>query len=154
MAYCTSSQVASFLQVPSFSGSTTPSGGHVDDFIAMAEKRIDLLTNHVWHTDRAATHGKVTDERARVQTVRSTAINDRGRIQLAHYPILTLAGGSGDTLKIWEGSAYVDYVASKTMGSSVTDVVDKDFWVDTERGIIYIENYAIHNMLNSAPAGV
>ena len=150
-SYCTSSQVASFLQVPSFSGSTTPSGGHVDDFIDMAEGRIEELTNHAWSTAKART---VTDERARVQTVRSNAINVRGRIQLAHYPILPLAGGSGDTLQVWEGSAYVDYVASKTMGSSVTDVNGKDFWVDTERGIIYIENYAIHNMLNSAPAGV
>ena len=150
-SYCTSSQVASFLQVPSFSGTTTPSGGHVDDFIDMAEGRIEELTNHAWSTAKART---VTDERARVQTVRSNAINVRGRIQLAHYPILSLAGASGDTLKVWEGSAYVDYVASKTMGSSVTDVNGKDFWVDTERGIIYIENYAIHNMLNSAPAGV
>ena len=149
--YCTSSQVASFLQVPSFSGSTTPSGGHVDDFIDMAEGRIEELTNHAWSTAKART---VTDERARVQTVRSNAINVRGRIQLAHYPILPLAGGSGDTLKVWEGSAYVDYVASKTMGSSVTDVNGKDFWVDTERGIIYIENYATHNMLNSSPQGV
>ena len=150
-SYCTSSQVASFLQVPSFSGSTTPSGGHVDDFIDMAEGRIEELTNHAWSTAKART---VTDERARVQTVRSNAINVRGRIQLAHYPILPLAGGSGDTLKVWEGSAYVDYVASKTMGSSVTDVNGKDFWVDTERGIIYIENYATHNMLNSSPQGV
>jgi len=150
-SYCTSSQVASFLQVPSFSGTTTPSGGHVDDFIDMAEGRIEELTNHAWSTAKART---VTDERARVQTVRSNAINVRGRIQLAHYPILPLAGGSGDTLKVWEGSAYVDYVASKTMGSSVTDVNGKDFWVDTERGIIYIENYATHNMLNSSPQGV
>ena len=150
-SYCTSSQVASFLQVPSFSGTTTPSGGHVDDFIDMAEGRIEELTNHAWSTAKART---VTDERARVQTVRSNAINVRGRIQLAHYPILSLAGGSGDTLKVWEGSAYVDYVASKTMGSSVTDVNGKDFWVDTERGIIYIENYATHNMLNSSPQGV
>ena len=150
-SYCTSSQVASFLQVPSFSGSTTPSGGHVDDFIDMAEGRIEELTNHAWSTAKART---VTDERARVQTVRSNAINVRGRIQLAHYPILPLAGGSGDTLQVWEGSAYVDYVASKTMGSSVTDVNGKDFWVDTERGIIYIENYATHNMLNSSPQGV
>ena len=150
-SYCTSSQVASFLQVPSFSGSTTASGGHVDDFIDMAEGRIEELTNHAWSTAKART---VTDERARVQTVRSNAINVRGRIQLAHYPILPLAGGSGDTLKVWEGSAYVDYVASKTMGSSVTDVNGKDFWVDTERGIIYIENYATHNMLNSSPQGV
>jgi len=152
-SYCTHGDVSAFLQVDAFADSpaTTPTQAQVEAFIDMAEGRIEQLTNHAWSTAKAIT---VTDERVRVQTVRSTAINDRGRIQLAHYPIVTLAGGSGDTLKIWEGSAYVDYVASKTMGSSVTDVNDKDFWVDTERGIIYIENYAIHNMLNSAPAGV
>ena len=151
-SYCAHADISAFLQVDAFHATdTTPTISQVESFIEMAEARIEQLTNHAWSTANAIT---VTDERARVQTVRSTAINDRGRIQLAHYPILTLAGGSGDTLKIWEGSAYVDYVASKTMGSSVTDVVDKDFWVDTERGIIYIENYAIHNMLNSAPAGV
>ncbi len=151
-SYCAHADISAFLQVDAFHATdTTPTISQVESFIDMAEARVEQLTNHAWSTANAIT---VTDERARVQTVRSTAINDRGRIQLAHYPILPLAGGSGDTLKIWEGSAYVDYVASKTMGSSVTDVVDKDFWVDTERGIIYIENYAIHNMLNSAPAGV
>tara|TARA_R110002012_G_scaffold141334_1_gene299066 strand:+ start:51 stop:776 length:726 start_codon:yes stop_codon:yes gene_type:complete len=151
-SYCAHADVSAFLQVSAFHATdTTPTISQVEAFIDMAEGRIEQLTNHAWSTAKAIT---VTDERVRVQTVRSTAINDRGRIQLSHYPIVTLAGGSGDTLKVWEGSAYVDYVASKTMGSSVTDVVDKDFWVDTERGIIYIENYAIHNMLNSAPAGV
>ena len=151
-SYCAHADISAFLQVDAFHATdTTPTISQVESFIDMAEARIEQLTNHAWSTANAIT---VTDERVRVQTVRSTAINDRGRIQLAHYPILTLAGGSGDTLKVWEGSAYVDYVASKTMGSSVTDVNDKDFWVDTERGIIYIENYAIHNMLNSAPAGV
>ena len=150
-SYCTANDVAAFLQVDDFSGSTTPTSTDVEAFIDMAEGRIEELTNHAWSTAKART---VTDERARVQTVRSNAINVRGRIQLAHYPILSLAGASGDTLKVWEGSAYVDYVASKTMGSSVTDVNGKDFWVDTERGIIYIENYATHNMLNSSPQGV
>ena len=151
-SYCSHGDISAFLQVSAFHATdTTPTISQVEAFIDMAEARVEQLTNHAWSTAKAIT---VTDERARVQTVRSTAINDRGRIQLSHYPIVTLAGGSGDTLKVWEGSAYVDYVASKTMGSSVTDVVDKDFWVDTERGIIYIKNYAIHNMLNSAPSGV
>ena len=152
--YCAHADISTFLQVSNFTGDTTPQSDAVDAFINMAEKRIDLLTNHVWHTSRASEHGKVTDERCRVQTVRSNAINSRGRIQLAHYPIVTLAGGSGDTVKIWDGSSYVDYVATKTMGSSVTDVVNKDYWVDTERGLIYIENYASFNLLNSSPAGV
>ena len=152
-SYCTANDVAAFLQVDDFSGSTTPTSTDVEAFIDMAEGRIEELTNHAWSTAKVRT---VTDERARVQTVRSNAINVRGRIQLAHYPILSLAGASGDTLKVWEGSTYVDYCDSangKDIGTSVTDV-DGDMWVDTERGIIYIENYATHNMLNSSPAGV
>ena len=148
--YCTSSQVASFLQVPSFSGSTTPSGGHVDDFIEMSEARVDELTNHAWATARA---GTVTNERARIQLVRSNVINSRGRIQLEHYPIIGLASGT-DALNVWDGSAYTEYLANKTGTNTVTDSVNKDWWVDTERGIVYINNYATLNMLNSSPQGV
>ena len=148
--YCTSSQVASFLQVPSFSGSTTPSGGHVDDFIDMSEARVDELTNHAWATARA---GTVTNERARIQLVRSNVINSRGRIQLKHYPIVDLASGT-DKLNVWDGTAYTEYVANKTGTNTVTDSVNKDWWVDTERGIVYINNYATLNMMNSSPQGV
>ena len=148
--YCTSSQVASFLQVPSFSGSTTPSGGHVDDFIDMSEARIDELTNHAWATARA---GTVTNERARIQLVRSNVINSRGRIQLEHYPIVDMTNGT-DALNVWDGSAYTEYLANKTGTNTVTDSVNKDWWVDTERGIVYINNYATLNMMNSSPQGV
>ena len=149
-SYCTSSQVASFLQVPSFSGSTTPSGGHVDDFIDMSEARVDELTNHAWATARA---GTVTNERARIQLVRSNVINSRGRIQLEHYPIVDMASGT-DALNVWDGSAYTEYLANKTGTNTVTDSVNKDWWVDTERGIVYINNYATLNMMNSSPQGV
>ena len=148
--YCTSSQVASFLQVPSFSGSTTPSGGHVDDFIDMSEARVDELTNHAWATSRA---GTVTNERARIQLVRSNVINSRGRIQLEHYPIVDMTNGT-DALNVWDGSAYTEYLANKTGTNTVTDSVNKDWWVDTERGIVYINNYATLNMMNSSPQGV
>ena len=148
--YCTSSQVASFLQVPSFSGSTTPSGGHVDDFIDMSEARVDELTNHAWATARA---GTVTNERARIQLVRSNVINSRGRIQLEHYPIVDMTSGT-DALNVWDGSAYTEYLANKTGTNTVTDSVNKDWWVDTERGIVYINNYATLNMMNSSPQGV
>ncbi len=83
-SYCTANDVAAFLQVDNFSGSTTPTSTDVEAFIDMAEGRIEELTNHAWSTAKVRT---VTDERVRVQTVRSNAINVRGRIQLAHYPI-------------------------------------------------------------------
>ena len=161
VAYCTANQVAAFLQVADFSGSTTPTTSDVESFIEMAEERIDQLTDHAWATARAKS---VTEERVRVQRVRSNVINTRGRIQLKHYPILdftqhaspTLAQTNGN-IKLWDGSKYLDYLdsdESKGMGSSVTDVVSKDFWFDAERGIIYINNYSTFNMVNSSPAGV
>ena len=161
MAYCTRNDVSAFLQVADFSGSTTPADGDVDGFISMAEERIDQLTDHAWAESRAKS---VTEERVRVQRVRSNVINTRGRIQLKHYPILdftqhanpTLAQTNGN-IKLWDGSKYLDYLdsdESKDMGSSVTDVVSKDFWFDAERGIIYINNYSTFNMVNSSPAGV
>lgn len=161
VAYCTSAQVAQFLQVDAFSGSTTPTSTVVDSFIEMAEARIDELTNHAWATARAKS---VSDERGRIQKVRTNSINSVGRIQLSHYPVLaftqhatpSLAQTNG-TLKVWNASLYQDYLDtdnSKTMGSSVTDVVNKDFWMDTERGIIYLDNYNLFDTITDSPAGV
>ena len=150
MAYCTAAQVASVLQVPSFSGRTTPSGGHVDDFIAMAEERIDQLTDHAWATSRAKT---VTEERGRIQRVMSNSVNDRGRIQLRHYPILNMDSGT-DKLHIWDGGNYVEYIAGKTGDDTITNVTGKDYWIDKERGTIYLNSYNQFNLLSDAPSGV
>jgi hypothetical protein len=43
MVYCVRNDVSAFLQVADFSGSTTPSDGDVDNYIAMSEARIDEL---------------------------------------------------------------------------------------------------------------
>ena len=160
VAYCTANQVAAFLQVADFSGSTTPTTADVESFIEMAEERVDQLTDHAWATARAKS---VTEERARIQRVVSNSINDRGRIQLKHYPIIAFSQHATPSLaqtngkvQVWDGGGYVDYLDSdnsKTMGT-VTDVVDKDFWADTERGMVYINSYNSLNLLNSSPSGV
>ena len=148
--YCSKDDVSAFLQVSNFTGDTTPESDAVEAFINMAEERIDQLTDHAWHTNRANT---VTEERARIQRVRSNVINTRGRIQLKHYPILDMAGGT-DKLHVWDGSSYVEYIANKTGSNTVTDPVNKEWWVDGERGIIYLNDYSTLNMINSAPSGV
>ena len=162
VAYCTANQVAAFLQVADFSGSTTPTTSDVESFIEMAEERIDQLTDHAWATARAKS---VTDERVRVQRVRSNTIQTRGRIQLKHYPIQAFStdgtpnfANTNGNVKIWSSGSggYLDYcdsANSKDIGSSVTDV-DGDMWTDTERGIIYLNSYSLHNMLNSSPGAV
>ena len=161
MTYCTRNDVSAFLQVADFSGSTTPTTADVESFIEMSEARVDELTNHAWATARAKS---VTDERGRIQKVRTNSINSVGRIQLAHYPVLAFTqhaspslSQTNGTLKVWNANLYQDYLDtdnSKTMGSSVTDVVNKDFWMDTERGIIYIDNYNLFDTITDSPAGV
>ena len=165
MAYCTHGDVSAFLQVDAFAdggSATTPTQAQVETFIEMAESRIERLTDHAWATANAIS---VTDERVRVQRVQSNVISTRGRIQLRHYPILAFSQHASPSLpqtngniKIWgSGSGgYVDYLDSdnsKTLGSNVADV-SNDVWADTERGIIYLNSYSLHNMLNSSPAGV
>ena len=164
MAYCTHGDVSAFLQVDAFAdggSATTPTPAQVETFIEMAESRIERLTDHAWATANAIS---VTDERVRIQRVRSNVINTRGRMQLRHYPLLAFSQHASPSLsqtngniKLWNGSKYQDYLdsdESKDMGSNVTDVVSKDFWTDGERGTIYINNYSTFNMVNSSPAGV
>jgi len=161
VSYCTHGDVSAFLQLADFSGSTTPTATQVESFIELAEGRIEALTDHAWSTANAIS---VTDERVRVQQVQSNVVSTRGRIQLSHYPILaftsphaspSLAQTNGN-VKIWGSGGYVDYLDSannKDVGSNVVDV-SNDMWADIERGILYLNSYSLHNMLNSSPAGV
>jgi len=161
-SYCSHGEVSAFLQVDAFADSpaTTPTQAQVETFIEMAEARVEQLTNHAWSTANAIS---VTDERVRVQRVQSNVISTRGRIQLSHYPILAFSQHASPSLsqtngniKIWSSGGYVDYLDSdnsKTLGSNVADV-SNDAWADIERGIIYLNSYSLHNMLNSSPAGV
>ena len=162
VSYCTHGDVSAFLQVDGFTDSpaTTPTQSQVETFIELAESRIERLTDHAWSTANAIS---VTDERVRVQRVQSNVISTRGRIQLRHYPILAFSQHASPSLsqtngnvKIWGSGGYVDYLdsdESKTLGSNVTDT-GNDVWADTERGIVYLNSYSLHNMLNSSPAGV
>ena len=148
--YCSDNEVARFLQVPHFSSSTFPLDSTVEEFINMAEERVDQLTDHAWATARAKS---VTEERARIQRVMSNSVNDRGRIQLRHYPILDMASGT-DKLHVWDGGNYVEYIANKTGDDTITNVSGKDYWIDKERGTIYLNSYNQFNLLSDAPSGV
>ena len=154
--YCSEQDVAAFLQVPNFSGSTTPTTTTVVSFIEMAQERINQLTDHAWNSD-PSTRGQVTEERVRIQRVDRGFVNVRGRLQLRHFPIIALDNGQGDIMKIWTGNEYLDYLhpsSGKTGGGGPTDVVNKDYWQDTERGTIYINDYNTVNNLLGSPSDV
>ena len=149
--YCAHADVSAFLQVSAFHATdTTPTISQIETFINMAEERVDQLTDHAWATSRAKT---VTEERGRIQRVMSNSVNDRGRIQLKHYPILDMDSGT-DKLHIWDGGEYVEYIANKTGDDTITNVTGKDYWIDKERGTIYLNSYNQFNLLSDAPSGV
>jgi hypothetical protein len=162
VSYCTHGDVSAFLQVDGFTDSpaTTPTQAQVETFIEMAEARIEALTNHAWSTANAIS---VTEERGRMQKVRTNSLNSVGRIQLAHYPVVAFSQHATPSLaqtngkvQVWNSNQYTDYLDSdnsKTMGTT-TDVVNKDFWLDTQRGIIYIDNYNLFDTITDSPAGV
>ena len=72
---------------------------------------------------------------------------------MAHYPIVDLASGT-DTLNVWTSSSYTEYLANKTGTNTVTDPTNQDWWTDTQRGIVYIDNYNLFNTITDSPAGV
>ena len=149
--YCAHADISAFLQVDAFHATdTTPTISQIESFINMAEERVDQLTDHAWHTSRAKA---VTEERGRIQRVMSNSVNDRGRIQLRHYPILDMDSGT-DKLYIWDGGNYVEYIAGKTGDDTITNVTGKDYWIDKERGTIYLNSYNQFNLLSDAPSGV
>tara|TARA_Y100000592_G_scaffold40106_1_gene63618 strand:- start:7590 stop:8222 length:633 start_codon:yes stop_codon:yes gene_type:complete len=122
----------------------------------MSQERINQLTDHAWNSD-GSTRGQVTEERVRIQKVDRGFVNVRGRLQLRHFPIIALDTGQGDIMKIWTGTEYTDYLhssAGKTGGATPTDVVGKDYWQDTQRGTIYINDYNVVNNLLSSPSDV
>ena len=126
--YTTAAKVAAYLQRPEFTALTTPTSTTVESYINYAESEIERKTNQAF---RAVTE---TDE---IHTMRVVGDGRYRRrywykpfIKLSHQPLYTFTSGT-DYIYVWNGSAWVDWVATKTEGR------DADYWVDTANGIIY-----------------
>ncbi len=130
--YTSPELVASILRliVPStgarlvFSAATDPTLIEVTNRIRESEDFIDQETEHAW---RAVT---VADE---YHDVRGSGFGLYSRelpISLHHRKIRAMVSGT-DLIEVWDGSAWVDYVATKTEGRN------NDYWVDYTNGVIY-----------------
>lgn len=144
--YCAQNDVSNFLQIGALGSGTTPTDTVVDAFINMAEEYIDDYTNHSWHSSRYKT---ATKEPLNFQKHRITTVGWRGRSQIKEYPMASLTN-----LYVWDGSQYVDYVASSSYtAGSFTDPLSGNYWVDETNGYIYLKTYPSINA-TSAPSGV
>ena len=124
--YCTSDQIAAFLQVPVFDGTTTPTKTQVDELIVESEDEINQQTLNSWKEKT------VTNE---YHTIGVPEIRYEGvKIFLENRNIKTLTTPA-DKLLIWNGSEDEDYLITRNEGRN------KDYWINEEDGILFIRTY-------------
>ena len=127
VTYCTAAQVAAYLQRAAFSGSTTPTSTIVEGYINQAESEINRHTGTAWMPVT------VTNEIHRMDYRPSRNVKQwRPQVALDYRPIRTLTV-STDKIEVYNGSSWVEWVATKTEGRN------DDFWVDYANGIIFFE---------------
>lgn len=123
---------------------TTPRYSHVKNLIEENEDLIDVRTHATWMT-RAETEWHAFATRWRNAIYPSPMISgvfgERSTyagVRLNRRNILTLDESEGDWLKIWNGSAYEEWVDSTDPLYVVrTESRDDDYWVNYEDGILY-----------------
>ncbi len=135
--YTSVKKVERFLQLgQAISDTTKPNISDVAMLISRAEDRIDRATAHAWRLRYSGTESGID------QTPKYEYYDMNFRYEwrtgiplyLKHRKIRAFSASAGDKLEIWDGSSYTDYIASKTEGRA------DDFWVDYERGIVYINS--------------
>lgn len=131
VTYCAATDVQRVLNKPTaFSSSTTPTSTQVESFINEAEDEIDRRTQHAWKST------SVSNEYYDIPSypVRLEGFTTGFEINLRHRKITTLATPT-DKLEVWNGSSWVDWVATKTEGRA------NDYWLDLEQGKLFIKNF-------------
>lgn len=125
--YCSSDQVAAFLQVPVFSESTTPTQAQVEEWIVEAEDEINDQTLNSWKSKT------ITEE---YHSIKPPIRRYEGsRIYIGNRNITDLSTGSGDKIEVWNGSEWEDYLVTRTEGRN------NDYWVDQVDGILMLRTY-------------
>jgi len=127
VTYCTSTQVAEFLQRADFSGTTSPTNTTVDNLIERNEKFIEQFTGHAWRTIT------VTDE----FVDNPTRVAGLGyAFYLRHREVKQFTSGT-DSINIFDGNFDIEYVANKTEGRA------EDYFVDKTNGVVYIKDRSL-----------
>lgn len=121
--------MAAYLQRAAFSVSTTPTSTTVESFINYAESEIERITGTAW---QAIT---VTNEIHKLRhkaTYAGPRLHQKPYVELNNRPVRTFTSGT-DKIEVWNGSTWVDWVATKTEGRA------SDYWVDYQEGRIHFE---------------
>lgn len=137
VTYCADTDVQAVIQkATAFGAGTTPTKTQVEGFINEAEDEIDQRTNHAWRSKI------VTDEYYDIPTKGSRTHHfgyphDGIPIYIRHRNITTFVSGT-DKIEVWNGSEWIEWVATKTEGRA------NDYWMDNERGVLYLRLFWPH----------
>src|SRR3990167_3958807 len=101
--YSSAAKVAAYLQVPTFSTSTSPTLAQVNNMIRRAEEKIERITHGAWRVQRE------TEEFPASAPFKHYTVGLP--YYLKHRNVKTLATGSGDKIEVWNGSSWVDWIA-------------------------------------------
>lgn len=130
--YTTATTLAGFLRLYDASSqarfvpgaSTDPLLSEMNNLINQAEDFIDRETNHAW---RAVT---VTNEYHDIQPMYDGTYRRELPVKLNRRSIRAMVSGT-DKIEYWNGSSWIEMVATKTEGRA------NDYWVDYTNGIVY-----------------
>lgn len=133
--YTTVRRVESFLRLSTITNLSNPNIQQVTDLIKRAQDLIDYRTGHAWRLRYCGTRsGDEQSPRFEYYDIDFQYEYQTGRpIYLGHRFIRTFDSTAGDALGIYDGSTYEDFLATKTEDR------DGDFWVEYDRGILYIK---------------
>lgn len=132
--YCTAADVAQVLQRPPFSDNTDDgelSLSTVNAEILAQEELIDRWCRTAWRERRVTDEypgdglGNLQDHEGFVQ------------VALTKMDVRALVGASGDKVEVWNGSAFDDWVATRTQGRA------GDFYLVPEHGILKLRTRVI-----------
>lgn len=122
--YTTADKVQGALQFNEpFGVLTSPTLAQVNSLINRKEDRIDEILKHGWRTKTAK------------EILLSPSFLDYQnglRFDLPNYSVKELDSTDGDTLEVFTGQEYVDFLGTKTNGRN------NDYWLDTQKGVLYI----------------
>lgn len=132
--YTTVKKVERFMRLSSVSDTTTPNIQDIIELINRAEDRIDYKTGHAWRERFCGTNtGLDMTAKYEYYDINYRYEAQSGRpIYLNHREIRTFSSDDGDTIEVWDGSSWENWLTGKTEGR------DEDYWLDYEQGILYL----------------
>ncbi len=120
----TTGNSAKAVHMSYFGPTTVPPVDEVRDMIDDMEAKFEAMTHHAW---RAIT---VTEE-FHHRDFRKASFWPGMQIGLHHRKVRAFVSGT-DKIEIWNGSSWVDWVATRTEGRG------NDFWLDYTNGILFV----------------